>query len=74
MVSDAVVLHLPTAHGRENIIAAVIACELTESQLRKLLKETVEPYAMPRRFKIVPTIARNATGKVDRRWLEKLFE
>lgn len=72
-VSDAVVIALPEDKGRENIIAAVIACPHTETQIRKLLITMLEPYAVPRRIKIVRQITRTATGKVDRRRIERLF-
>ena len=72
-VSDAVVLALPTEKGRESIIAAVVACDLTETHLKKLLTDLLEPYAVPRRVKIVSSIARTATGKIDRRRTEQLL-
>lgn len=72
-VSDAFVLALPSDKGRENIIAAVIACDLTETHLKKLMMDMLEPYAVPRHVKIVSTISRTATGKIDRRRIEKLF-
>ena len=59
--------------GRESIIAAVVACDLTETHLRKLLMDMLEPYAVPRPIKIVSSIARTATGKIDRRRIEQLF-
>jgi acyl-coenzyme A synthetase/AMP-(fatty) acid ligase len=72
-VSDAVVVAMPTEKGRESVIAAVIACDLTETHVRKLLIDMLEPYAVPRRIKIVSSIARTATGKVDRRRIEQSF-
>ncbi|MEN6373265.1 MAG: class I adenylate-forming enzyme family protein [Smithella sp.] len=72
-VNDAVVIALPVDKGRENLIAAVVAGDLTEAQLRKLLMDTLEPYAVPRLVKIVAQITRTATGKVDRRRVEQLF-
>lgn len=72
-VHDAAVIALPAEKGRENVIAAVVACKLTEDQLRKLLIEKLEPYAIPRRIKIVPAVMRTATGKIDRRRIEQLF-
>jgi acyl-coenzyme A synthetase/AMP-(fatty) acid ligase len=71
-VSDAVVVAMPTEKGRESVIAAVVACDLTEINLRKLLTDMLEPYAVPRRVKIVSSIARTATGKIDRRRIEQL--
>ncbi|MEQ8152477.1 MAG: class I adenylate-forming enzyme family protein, partial [Smithellaceae bacterium] len=73
MVNDAVVIALPAEKGRENIIAAVVAGDLTEAHLKKLLREMLEPYAVPRLVKIVAQITRAATGKVDRRRIEQLF-
>ncbi|HUN54333.1 MAG TPA: AMP-binding protein [Smithella sp.] len=72
-VSDAVVMAFPTKRGRENFIAAVVACDLTETRLKKLLMDTLEAYAVPRRVKIVSSIARTPTGKIDRRRMEKIF-
>jgi len=46
------------------LIAAVVACDLTETHLKKLLTDMLEPYAVPRRVKIVSSIARTATGKM----------
>lgn len=72
-VSDVVVLAIPTKQGRESVIAAVIACDLTETYVRKLLMEMLEPYAVPRRIKIVSSLTRTATGKIDRRRIEQLL-
>jgi acyl-coenzyme A synthetase/AMP-(fatty) acid ligase len=72
-VSDAVVVAMPTEKGRENVIAAVVACDLTETHLKKLFMDMLEPYAVPGRVKIVSSIARTATGKIDRRRIEQFF-
>jgi acyl-coenzyme A synthetase/AMP-(fatty) acid ligase len=72
-VSDAFVLALPTDKGRECVIAAVVACDLTETHLKKLLKDMLEPYAVPRHVKIVTSISRTASGKIDRSRIEKVF-
>jgi len=72
-VSDAFVLALPSDRGRENVIAAVVACDLTETHLKKLLMDMLEPYAVPRHVKIVSSITRTATGKIDRRRIENIF-
>ncbi len=72
-VRDAVVIALPAEKGRESVIAALVACEFTEMQLRKMILEKLEPYAMPRRIKIVPSINRTATGKTDFRRVEQMF-
>jgi acyl-coenzyme A synthetase/AMP-(fatty) acid ligase len=72
-VRDAVVVALPAEKGRESVIAAVVACDLTEIHLRKLLMDMLEPYAIPRRVKIVSFITTTATGKIDRRRIEQLL-
>lgn len=72
-VRDAVVIALPSDKGRENIIAALVACDQTEIQLKKMMLEKLEPFAMPRRVKIVSSITRTATGKIDFRRIERIF-
>lgn len=72
-VIDALVVALPAEKGRESVIAAVVACKLNEIQLKKMMLEKLEPYAMPRRIKIVSSIARAATGKIDRGKIEQIF-
>ena len=72
-VRDTLVIALPAEKGRESVIAALVACELTEVQLRKMILEKLEPYAMPRRIKIVSSITRTATGKTDFRCVEQIF-
>lgn len=69
-VREAVVLALPESGSRENRIAAI----LTETSphavnleiLRQELGRQLEPYAMPRVFKLVPQIPVKANGKYDR--------
>ncbi|MDD2275829.1 MAG: fatty acid--CoA ligase family protein [Smithellaceae bacterium] len=72
-VRDAVVIALPAEKGRESEIAALVACDLTEIQIKKMILEKLEPYAMPRRFHIVSSIRRTATGKIDYRRVEQIF-
>jgi acyl-coenzyme A synthetase/AMP-(fatty) acid ligase len=72
-VRDAIVISLPAEKGRESIIAAVVACDLTETHLKKLLMDMLEPYAIPRRVKIVSSITTTATGKIDRHRIENIL-
>ncbi|MCG6535407.1 MAG: fatty acid--CoA ligase family protein, partial [Syntrophales bacterium LBB04] len=72
-VRDAVVIALPAKKGREIVIAALVTCDLTEAQLKKMILEKLEPYTMPRRIKIVSSIARTATGKTDFRRVKQIF-
>lgn len=72
-VGDAYVLALPADTGRESVIATLVACDLTETHLRKLLMDMLEPYAIPRLVKIVSSIPRTSAGKIDRRRIERYF-
>lgn len=72
-VEDVVVISLPTEKGRESIIAALVACDLTETHLKKLMIEMLEPYAVPRRVKIVSRITRTPAGKIDRSKIEQIL-
>ncbi len=72
-VQEAIVISLPTEKGRESVIAALVACDLTETHLKKLMMEMLEPYAVPRRVKIVPHIATTPTGKIDRQKIEQIL-
>jgi acyl-coenzyme A synthetase/AMP-(fatty) acid ligase len=72
-VREAVVVSLPAEKGRESVIAAMVACDLTETHLKKLLLDLLEPYAIPRHYKIVPSISTTATGKIDHRRIENIF-
>jgi len=72
-VRDAVVIALPAEKGRENVIAALVACDLTERQIKKMILEKLEPYAMPHYIQIVPSIRRTAAGKIDFRRVEQVL-
>lgn len=72
-VEDVVVISLPTEKGRESIIAALVACDLTETHLKKLMIEMLEPYAVPRCVKIVSRITRTPAGKIDRSKIEQIL-
>jgi len=72
-VRDAVVFTIPARNGRENDIAAMVAGNITVSQLRLCLGEVNEPYAIPRHFSIVDSIPVTPTGKYDRTLIEQIF-
>lgn len=72
-VLDAAVIALPADSGREHILAALVACKLSDMELRKMMMEKLDSYAVPRRIKIVQAIKRSATGKIERRRLEQIF-
>ena len=73
-VSDCLVLALASGDGREYKLAALVAGLVKPEQLRSLLEEKLEPYARPRRLKVVAEIPMKANGKVDREAAIKLLE
>lgn len=62
------VLHMDTSRGNE--IVAIIESDMNESEIRKYCMEVLEPYAVPRRFKIVNHIPVSSTGKHVHEWIE----
>lgn len=67
-VVDCVVIALPEAGGRENQIGALVqGHEVNPETIRKSLIDSLEPYALPRRIKVVDTIPVKENGKYD--WL-----
>ncbi|MFO7560647.1 MAG: fatty acid--CoA ligase family protein [Desulfobacterales bacterium] len=73
-VQDAVILSSPAPSGREAEITAVIEGDVTASAIRNHLATHLEPYARPRRYRIVPRIPKNRLGKIDMEQVEKWFE
>jgi acyl-coenzyme A synthetase/AMP-(fatty) acid ligase len=74
-VSDAAVLALEVAGPRQHeICAAVVAPGLSAPELRRGLSRWFDPVALPRRFKLVERLPREATGKLQRARLRTLFE
>ncbi len=72
-VKDAVILSHPAPAGRENEIAAIIEGNVTSSKVRSYLAKHLEPYAQPRKYKIVSCIPKNRLGKIDMKQVEKMF-
>jgi len=65
-VSDCAVLALPEAGGREYQIGALIeGRSVNIDTVRKTLSDTLEPYAIPRRFRVVDHIPVKKNGKYD---------
>jgi acyl-coenzyme A synthetase/AMP-(fatty) acid ligase len=73
-VSDAVVFSLAGEAGRETEIVAVVEGPAAAENLRERLQGELEAYALPRRIKVVAKIPMLATGKYDRRALQRLFK
>ncbi|MBW1899242.1 MAG: long-chain fatty acid--CoA ligase, partial [Deltaproteobacteria bacterium] len=73
-VKDAVILSSPAPAGRENEIAAIIEGDVSASIVRSYLAKHLEPYAQPRRYKIVSCIPKNRLGKIDMKEAERMFQ
>jgi hypothetical protein len=71
-VEDAAITAVPVPGGRgHEIWAMVVAPRLDAEAIRKALLAWFDPVALPRRFRWVDEIAREATGKLSlRRWQE----
>lgn len=72
-VAEAQVIALPVGRARENQIVAVVEGCPDASELDDLLQASLEPYARPRRVKIVDKIPVTTAGKYDRKTIEELF-
>lgn len=65
-VTDCVVMALPEVGGREHQIGALIqGNRVNTDRIRKALSDSLEPYAMPRRIKIIDLIPVKKNGKYD---------
>lgn len=72
-VRDAVVISLPVGQSRENQIVAMVEGDVYTADLNLSLLACLEPYACPRRIKVVSKIPITETGKYDRINIKKLF-
>jgi len=74
-VDDCVVLALPEKGGREHRISVLIEGETVQTEkIRETLAATLEPYALPRRIKIIHRIPVNKNGKYDWHAITRFLE
>jgi acyl-coenzyme A synthetase/AMP-(fatty) acid ligase len=73
-VRDAAVLALAARRGRENEVVAVVEGDVDPMAVRGILAREVEPYALPRRWRVVARLPVSSAGKTDRRAVQALFE
>ena len=73
-VCEALVTALPVGRARENLIVAVVEGTASLAALNALMENNLEPYARPRRIRIVDRIPVTAAGKHDRRQIETYFK
>ena len=72
-VTEALVTSLPVGSARENQIVALVEGQLSASDLTPLMSDALEPYARPRRIKVVDKIPMSAAGKYDRKTITLFF-
>jgi acyl-coenzyme A synthetase/AMP-(fatty) acid ligase len=72
-IRDAFVVSLPGRKGRDTDIAAMVECDIAEAELRRVLSEKFEPFAVPRRLRLVDKIPSTSTGKYDREAIMELL-
>ncbi len=73
-VSDCVVIALDEPGGRERTIAALVAGTVSRQELQRALRDQLEPWAMPRRIRVVDQIPTRSSGKYDRNAIEQLLQ
>ena len=49
------------------------ASEQTANDVRQQLRQLLPPYMLPSRWQVMPSLPKNANGKIDRRALRELF-
>jgi pyochelin synthetase len=75
---EAAVVGMPTGGFEGTVIACAYApapnCCVSPADLRKMLSALVPSYMLPSRWMALPTLPKNATGKIDRRAIRDLFD
>jgi len=72
-VVEVALITLPDPRGKENEICALVQGNIDKNRFRERASKIVEPYAIPRRIRIVDKIPISSTGKYDRKIIEHLF-
>lgn len=73
-VADASVIGLPDEEWGEQVAAVLVAAnELSLNELEGWLREKLSKYKVPRKFRIVRELPRNAMGKVTKSALKDFF-
>ncbi|WP_319407632.1 ASKHA domain-containing protein [uncultured Desulfosarcina sp.] len=71
-IDDAAVVATPVDSGRDREIMALAVGSSTAARIKLALDKVLEPHEKPRRIDMVAHIPMAATGKVDRRAIEKI--
>ncbi|TFH43439.1 MAG: long-chain fatty acid--CoA ligase [Chrysiogenales bacterium] len=72
-VRDAFVFSLADRAGRGSAIAAIVESDFDETRLREMLAGELEPYAVPRRIRVVKRMPSTSSGKYDRDAIVRYF-
>ena len=72
-VKDAVVVSVPVPGGRENVISALIEGDIDVQTIRNALMSQLEPYAVPKKIKVVEKIPLTSAGKYNKTEIDKLL-
>jgi acyl-coenzyme A synthetase/AMP-(fatty) acid ligase len=72
-VSEAIIITVPDARGKENEIWALVQGSIDKNLFREKASKIIEPYAIPRRIRIIDEIPISSSGKYDRKMLKRMF-
>lgn len=72
-VAEVIIISVPDARGKENEIWALVQGSIDKNLFRERVSKVLEPYAIPRRIRIVDEIPVSSTGKYDRKVLKRMF-
>ncbi|MBR9985090.1 MAG: DUF4445 domain-containing protein, partial [Desulfosarcina sp.] len=71
-VDDALALANPVETGRDQEVIALVVGRVSGDDIRASLENVLAPHEKPRRIRTVDQIPMGATGKIDRRAIEKI--
>lgn len=72
-VTEVIIIAVPDARGKENEIWALVQGSIDKNLFRERASTVIEPYAIPRRIRIVDEIPISSTGKYDKKVLKRMF-
>ena len=73
-VDEALVLANPADTGRDTEVVALVVGSVDSNEVKAALDHVLEPHEKPRQIRRVAHIPMAATGKIDRRAIEKLTD
>jgi acyl-CoA synthetase (AMP-forming)/AMP-acid ligase II len=74
LVDEAAVVGAPDPYWGEIVVGAIVCSEpIGEHELRDFCRTGLAGYKVPRRFEFMPSLPRNALGKVEKRVLREMW-